>query len=64
VLAIRTVTDPLVAIGIGLVALNERIASGLADIAAEAAGLAIMTVGVYALAHRSPQLTAQTTAQT
>jgi drug/metabolite transporter (DMT)-like permease len=58
VLAIRTVTDPLVAIGIGLVFLNERIASGPADIAAEAVGLAIMTVGVYALAHRSPQLPA------
>jgi hypothetical protein len=35
--------------------LNERIASGPADIAAEAAGLVIMTAGVYALAHRSPQ---------
>jgi hypothetical protein len=60
VLAIRTVTDPLVAIGIGLVFLNERIASGPADIAAEVVGLAIMSVGVYALAHRSPQLAAQT----
>jgi hypothetical protein len=64
VLAIRTVTDPLVAIGIGLVFLNERIASGPADIAAEVVGLAIMSVGVYALAHRSPQLAAQTTAPT
>jgi len=59
VLAIRTVTNPLVAIGIGLVFLNEQIASRPADIAAEAAGLAVMTAGVYALAHRSPQLTAR-----
>ena len=58
VLAIRTVGNPLVAIGIGLLWLNKRIASGPANIAAAvAAGLAIMTVGVCALAHRSPQLT-------
>jgi hypothetical protein len=62
VLAVRTVTNPLVAIGIGLVFLDEQIASGPADIAAEVAGLAIMAVGVYALAHRSPQLTASKTA--
>ncbi len=57
VLAIRTVVDPLVAIGIGLLFLDERIANRPVDIAAEAVGLAVMTVGVYALAHRSPQLT-------
>jgi len=57
VLAIRTVANPVVAIGIGLLWLNERIASGPAGIAAEAAGLVIMTVGVCALAHRSPRLT-------
>ena len=61
VLAIRTVVNPLVAIGIGLVWLDERIASGPADIAVEVLGLIIMTAGVYALAHRSPQVTAQTT---
>jgi hypothetical protein len=38
VLAIRTVTDPLVAIGIGLVWLNEQIASSPAAIAGEVAG--------------------------
>jgi len=59
VLAIRTVTDPLVAIGIGLVWLNEHIASSPAAIAAEAAGLVIMSVGVVALAYRSPHLAAQ-----
>jgi len=61
VLAIRTVTDPLVAIGIGLVWLDERIASAPSDIAAEVAGLIIMTAGVYALAHRSPHLTGRAT---
>jgi drug/metabolite transporter (DMT)-like permease len=58
VLAIRTVTDPLVAIGIGLVWLNEQIASSPAAIAAEVVGLIIMSVGVVALAYRSPHLAA------
>jgi hypothetical protein len=58
VLAIRTVTDPLVAIGIGLVWLNEQIATSPAAIAAEVAGLIIMSVGVLALAYRSPHLAA------
>jgi drug/metabolite transporter (DMT)-like permease len=58
VLAIRTVTDPLVAIGIGLVWLNEQISSSPAAIAAEVAGLIIMSVGVVALAYRSPHLAA------
>ncbi len=59
VLAIRTVTDPLVAIGIGLVWLNEQIASSPADIAAEVVGLLIMSVGVVALAYRSPHVAAR-----
>ena len=64
VLAIRTVTDPLVAIAIGIVFLDERLASDPGDIAAEVAGLAIMSAGVYALAHRSPQVAAQLDAST
>jgi hypothetical protein len=62
VLAIRTVTDPLVAIGIGLVWLNEDIASSPAAIAAELVGLVVMSVGVVALAYRSPHLDAASTA--
>ena len=62
VLAIRTVTDPLVAIGIGLVWLNEQIASSPAAIAAEVAGLIVMSVGVVALAYRSPHLAAKSSA--
>jgi drug/metabolite transporter (DMT)-like permease len=58
VLAIRTVTDPLVAIGIGLIWLNEQIASSPAAIATEAAGLIIMSLGVIALAYRSPHVAA------
>jgi hypothetical protein len=59
VLAIRTVTDPLVAIGIGLVWLNEQIASSPAAIAAEVVGLIMMSAGVVALAYRSPHVAAQ-----
>jgi hypothetical protein len=59
VLAIRTVTDPLVAIGIGLVWLNEQIASSPGAIAAEVVGLIIMSAGVVALAYRSPHVAAQ-----
>ena len=62
VLAIRTVTDPLVAIGIGLVWLNEQIASSPAAIAAEVVGLIIMSVGVLALAYRSPHMAAHSPA--
>jgi hypothetical protein len=40
VLAVITVTDPLVSIGIGVLWLDEHLASGPAAIAAEAAGLA------------------------
>lgn len=59
VLAIRTVTDPLVAIGIGLIWLNEQVANSPAAIAAEVAGLIIMSAGVVALAYRSPHVAAQ-----
>ena len=64
VLAVRTVTNPLVAIGIGILFLDEQIANRPADIAAEVMGLIIMAAGVYALAHRSPQLAAQQTTPT
>lgn len=55
-------TDPLVAIGIGLVWLNEDISSSPAAIAAELIGLVVMSAGVVALAYRSPHLDAATSA--
>ncbi len=64
VLAIRTVTDPLVAIGIGLVWLNEQVATGPAAITAEVAGLIIMSGGVVALAYRSPHVAADSARRT
>jgi drug/metabolite transporter (DMT)-like permease len=59
VLSLRTAADPLVAISIGVLWLDERIASGPANIAAEAVGLVIMTLGIIVTAHRAPQLTAR-----
>lgn len=56
VLAIITALDPLVSIGIARIWLDESFASSPADLAAEAAALAVMTGGVLALAHRAPQV--------
>jgi drug/metabolite transporter (DMT)-like permease len=56
VLAIITTADPLVSIGIAHLWLSESIASSPLDIAAEVIGLVIMAGGVFALAHRAPQV--------
>ncbi|HEX6447870.1 MAG TPA: DMT family transporter [Trebonia sp.] len=56
VLSIRTAADPLVAIAIGVLWLDEQIASGAANIAAEVIGLVIMTLGIIVTARRAPQL--------
>jgi hypothetical protein len=55
VLAIITITDTIGAIGLAWLFLNEKLASGPAEIAGEAASLLVMTVGIVVLAHRSPQ---------
>jgi hypothetical protein len=52
----------LVAIGIGILWLNEQLASSPAAIAAEAVGLVIMSAGVLALAYRSPHVAAHSSA--
>lgn len=54
VLAIITTVDPLISIVIAHIWLGEAIASTPADLAAEAVSLAVMTIGIIALAHRSP----------
>lgn len=55
VLAIITITDTIGTIGLGWLLLDEKLASGPAEIAGEAASLLVMTVGIVVLAHRSPQ---------
>ncbi len=58
VLAIITVADPLVSIALASIFLDESIAHTPLDLSGEAAGLALMTGGIYALAHRAPQVAA------
>jgi hypothetical protein len=55
VLAIITVTDTIGDIGLAWLLLDEKLASGPAAIAGQAASLLVMTVGIVILAHRSPQ---------
>jgi hypothetical protein len=55
VLAIITITDTIGAIGLAWLFLDEKLASGPAEIAGEAASLLVMTAGIVVLAHRSPQ---------
>ena len=56
VLAVITVADPLVSIGIGHLWLHEPIAFGPVNVTAETASLLLMAAGVAALARRAPQL--------
>jgi hypothetical protein len=59
VLAIITVTDTIGDIGLAWLLLDEKLASGPAAIAGQAASLLVMTVGIVILAHRSPQAARQ-----
>jgi hypothetical protein len=55
VLAIITITDTIGDVGLAWLLLNEKLASGPAEIAGETASLLVMAVGIVVLAHRSPQ---------
>jgi drug/metabolite transporter (DMT)-like permease len=55
-LAVITVTDPLVGIGIGVLWLGEKIAGTPSAVAGEVFGLAAMALGVWLVAHRAPHL--------
>jgi drug/metabolite transporter (DMT)-like permease len=55
-LAVITVVDPLVGIAIGLLWLDERIATAPGAIAGEVLGLAAMAGGVWLVAHRAPRV--------
>jgi drug/metabolite transporter (DMT)-like permease len=56
-LAVITVTDPLVGIGIGVLWLDETIWGTPGAITGEVLGLAAMALGVWLVAHRAPHLT-------
>jgi hypothetical protein len=59
VLAIITITDTIGDVALGWLLLDEKLASGPAEIAGQAASLLVMTVGIVVLAHRSPQAARQ-----
>jgi hypothetical protein len=54
VLAVITVCDPIVSIGLAHVFLNEKLASSPAGIAGEVVSLLVMTAGIVVIAHHSP----------
>lgn len=55
-LAVITVTDPLVAIGIGLLWFGEQVRTDVWAIAAEVVALGVMAAGVLLVAYRAPHL--------
>jgi hypothetical protein len=59
VLATITIVDTIGAIGLAWLFLNEKLASGPAQIAGEAASLVVMAVGIAVLAGKSPQAARQ-----
>jgi drug/metabolite transporter (DMT)-like permease len=62
-LAVITVTDPLVGIGIGVLWLDETIWGTAGAVVGEVLGLAAMALGVWLVAHRAPHLTEQLAAE-
>lgn len=56
--AVITVTDPLVGIGVGMLWLHEAVASGAGAITGEVLALVAMAGGVWLVAHRTPQVAA------
>ena len=63
VLAVITTADPLVSMAAGAAVLHEKIAVTPLALAAEGCALAVMIVGIVALAHRAPQAAAQRRAE-
>ncbi len=58
-LAVITTVTSLVSIGIGYLWLNENVARGPMDVAAEVVSLAVMTAGIVLLARRAPAVARQ-----
>jgi len=54
VLAVITVCDPIVSIGLARIFLDEKLATSPAGIAGEIMSLVVMTVGIVVIAHHAP----------
>jgi drug/metabolite transporter (DMT)-like permease len=61
VLAVITVSDPLVSIALGNLWLHENLTSTPAAVAGEVLALVVMTLGIIMLAYRAPMVTRQLT---
>jgi hypothetical protein len=55
-LAVITVTDPLVGIGVGVLWLEEDLQTGIGPVLGQIVALATLVVGVWILSHGAPQL--------
>ncbi|TCK25014.1 hypothetical protein [Pseudonocardia endophytica] len=62
VVACLTVVDPIAAVGVGALALDERIATGPADVVVAVAGGLLAVAGVLLLARHHPDVVARDTA--
>jgi drug/metabolite transporter (DMT)-like permease len=63
VVAVITVTDPLVGIGIGILWLAEAVQNDPVALAGQVLGLLAMATGVWVVAHRAPHLTGEAPAE-
>jgi drug/metabolite transporter (DMT)-like permease len=59
VVAVITVTDPLVGIGIGILWLGEAVQTSQTAVTGEVLGLLVMAAGVWVVAYRAPHLTGE-----
>jgi hypothetical protein len=63
-LAVITVTDPLVGIGVGVLWLDEHLQPGVGPVIGQVLALAALAVGVWLVSHGAPQVARHEAART